>query len=1063
MQTAIRWFVHNPVAANLLMILLIVTGLVGAFSVKQEEFPPIDTRAVSISVPYLGAAPLEVEKAVCVRIEEAIEGVEGIEKIRTNALEGSCRVFVEFEYNANQVVALNEIKSLVDGINSFPTETERPIVGKVSIIQRVMQIALFGNAEEKVLKELGRDVRDEILSLSGVSQVTLGYVRPYELAIEVPEIALRRYGLTLARVADTIRNSSLDMPGGTIRTETGEILIRATGQAETGEQFRNIVLLTQTDGTKIRLGDIALINDGFEEGFLSARFNGKPAVVINVSQVGDEDLIQIADKTREYFLQKAAQLPEGIEYEIWDDQSAELKERLAVLNGNALGGLLLVLIILTLFLQLKLALWVSVGIPVALLGTFAVFPFADITLSTIAVMAFILVLGILVDDAIVVGERIYAHEQLGKSPIQAAIDGTWEVSVPVIFGVLTTVAAFLPLILVEGRLADIFSNIGWIVMIALTFSIIESQLILPSHLGHRSRAASTSALGRRWEAFQSRLAGALEAFAHDVYAPNARTAVSWRYATAATGLGVLIVAIALLASNRVTFSFFPAVEGEKVYGTLELPEGVPSSVTARAAAQIEQAAGRLNQTLTEELGLTEDVVQNVLISIGVKVARDGPGLKERAGQSNLAEVVLDLLPLDQRNDYSAKEIARRWRDMVGPIPDAVSLKFDAEKFKVGNPVEYQIRGTDVREMRIAAEEMKAQMSRYDGVFDIADSFRSGKQEIQLTLLPEARTLGITMNGLASQVRAAFYGAQAQRVARGEDDVRVMVRLPEAERRSIGNLEDMYIRTPDGTEVPFQSVARFDLARGYSKIDRRDGVRQIEVYADVDRATTSPEEVTAALTADVLPKLQRQFPELVLDLGGEQEERIKAMAGLAAGSVLSLILIYMLLAIPLKSYLQPLVIMSVIPFGAVGAIFGHWIIGVQLVFFSALGIVALSGVVVNASLVLVDSINRRRREGMAIDDAILQSCVTRFRPIILTSATTFVGLIPIMMSRTPATAPFLPMAVSLAWGVLFATFITLILVPSLYRIVEDFFGAPQSTRPPANDSVAASAGTPLAAS
>ena len=1037
MRTAIDWFAKNPVAANLLMVLLSVGGVLGALIVNQEEFPNIDVRAVSISVPYLGAAPTEVEKSVCVRIEEAIEGLEGIDKVRSTATEGVCSVFAELFLDADTTVALNEIKSRVDGINSFPVETERPIVSNVTIARRVVQIALFGNADERTLKEVARELRDDLAAIPSISQVNVAYIRPYEISIEVSEIALRRHGLTLQQVANAVRQASLDMPGGTIRTSNGEILIRTTGQAYVGTEFEDIPILSAADGTQVTLRDLANVRDAFEEGDLIARFNGLPAVVINVSQVGSEDLIQIAEDAHAYLEKAGRELPEGLSYSVWMDASDELRARLSVLNTNAAGGLVLVLIVLALFLKFKVAMWVAIGIPVALLGTIALFPYAEITISTMTVMGFILVLGIVVDDAIVVGERIYAHEQMGKDQMTAAIEGTWEVSVPVIFGVLTTVAAFLPLVLVESRLSDFFGVIGWVVIFALIMSIVESQLILPSHLAHRANHAPRTRISRSWNAFQSRFAERLQRFARDRYKPFVQWAISWRYATAAFGVGVLVIAVSLIISGRVVFGFFPAVEGNRVYAALEMPEGTPSSMTVRAARQIEAAAAAVNEDMSRELGLSEPLIRNTFTSIGALVDRDGPGRPAEAGRSNIAELVIDLAPLAERNQTSAKVVANRWRDEVGTIPDAVKLKFDADLFSAGNAIEFQIRGRDVNQMRAAAEELKSELSRFTGVFDITDSFRSGKQEVQLRLLPEARHLGITLNDLASQVRAAFYGVEAQRVARGEDDVRVMIRFPESERRSIGNLEEMYIRTPQGIEVPFYSVARFDLARGFSKLDRRDGSRVVEVSADVDRGTVSPEDVSLQLQNTLIPDLKDRYPGLDISLGGEQEERAAALGGLAAGAALSLILIFMLLAIPLRSYLQPLVIMSVIPFGAVGAIFGHWIMGVQLMFFSALGIVALSGVVVNASLVLVDYVNRQRREGEDMLAAVLNACVSRFRPIMLTSVTTFVGLIPLMLTNTPATAPFLPMAVSLAWGVLFATFITLLGVPCLYVIVEDW--------------------------
>ncbi len=1037
MHTAISWFVKNPVAANLMMVFLLVCGLLGGLLVNQEEFPNIDVRAVSINVPYLGAAPEEVEKAVCVRVEEAIDGLEGIDRIQSTATEGMCSVFAELFVDADDTVALNEIKSRVDGIISFPAETERPIVSKVSLTRRVVQIALFGNADERTLKELARNMREDIAAIDSISQVSVGYTRPYEIAVEVSESALRRYGITLDQVARAIRTASLDMPGGTIRTVDGEILIRTAGQAYSGDQFGDVVVLTNSDGTRVTLRDIGTVRDGFEEGELVARYNNQPAVVINVSQVGSEDLIRIAEDTRQYLKRIEHTLPAGLSYDVWIDSSRELEERLDVLTTNAAGGLILVLVVLALFLKFKLAMWVAIGIPVALLGTIGVFPYADITISTMTVMAFILVLGILVDDAIVVGERVYAHEQMGKDQVQAAIDGTWEVSVPVIFGVLTTVAAFLPLVLVEGRLSDFFSVIGYVVMIALAMSIIESQLILPSHLAHRINTPPSTRISQGWNNFQGGLADKLEHFSKNIYQPFVAWSIRWRYATAAFGVGVLIIAITLIASGRVVFGFFPAIEGSRVYAQLEMPEGTPSRVTVAAAAQIEEAAVKLNAGFSEEFGLESNVIRNTFTSIGSLVDRDGPGRPPEAGRSNIAEVVIDLAPLAERGNTSAKVLANRWRQLVGDIPDAVKLKFDADSYSAGAPIEYQIKGRDVQVMREAAEEMKSELSRYTGVFDIADSFRSGKQEVQLRLLPEARNLGLSLIDLASQVRGAFYGTEAQRVQRGQDDIRVMVRFPLEERASIGNLEEMYIRTPTGAEVPFYSVARFELARGFSKINRRDGSRSVTVTADVDRNAVSPEEVSAKIKDELVSSIVAKYPSLTIELGGEQEERTAALTGLAAGSALSLILIFMLLAIPLRSYLQPFVIMSVIPFGAVGAIFGHWIMGVQLMFFSALGIVALSGVVVNASLVLVDYVNRQRREGMSTYHSVLAACVTRFRPIMLTSVTTFVGLIPLMLTSTPATAPFIPMAVSLAWGVLFATFITLLGVPCLYIILEDW--------------------------
>ena len=528
------------------------------------------------------------------------------------------------------------------------------------------------------------------------------------------------------------------------------------------------------------------------------------------------------------------------------------------------------------------------------------------------VMAFILVLGIVVDDAIVVGERIYGHEQLGKEPLKAAVEGTWEVSTPVIFGVLTTIAAFLPLVISEGRMTPFFAPIGYVVIIALACSIIESQLILPSHLAHRSRKEPSTILTKSWTKFQGKLAQGLESIASGGYKSFLLRTLKSRYIATSVGLGILILALSLIFSGRVVFGFFPSVEGDRIYATIELPEGIAVETTLVAAQQMVEAAERVNADMTNELQLNQPLIRNIFSSIGQQGDRQGPGRPAGPGQSNMAEVAIELAPLAERNNLSAKVVANRWREYTGSIPDAVKLAFDASMFSAGAPFEVELKGKDVDRLREAAEELKGELGRFDGMFDISDSFRSGKQEIQLSLLPEARNLGLTLNDLATQVRNAFYGAQAQRVQRGEDDVRVMVRFPEAERKSIGSLEDMYIRTPDGNQVPFYSVAKFEIKRGYSTINRIDGRRTVSVSADVDRGVVAPEEILASVQTSVFPSLTEKYPDVDILLGGEQMERFSSMNALLIGFVFSLIVIYGLLAIPLKSYLQPLVIMSVIP-------------------------------------------------------------------------------------------------------------------------------------------------------
>jgi multidrug efflux pump subunit AcrB len=1034
----IHWFVHNGVAANLLMMILVVGGMLALPRIHQEEFPTIEVDAVRVKVPYLGAAPAEVESAVCVRVEEAIEGTEGIDKISSNASEGFCSVIIELVGGVDKTKVANDIKSKVDAIDAFPEESEQPVTAEISIIATVLEIIVAGDADERTLKLIGQQLRDDIAALRGVSQVELLFARPFEISVEVSEQTLRRHGLTLAEVGRAIERSSLDVPGGSLKTEGGEILLRTKGQAYTGREFEDIVVLTRTDGTNVTLGEIATVVDGFEDNDLQARLDGQPGVALRVSRVGEEDIMLLASRVKDYLEQARREVPEGIQIKIWSDESQDLVDRLEALTKNARSGLLLVLLVLTLFLRFRLALWVAAGIPVAMLGTVAIFPIAGISISTMSVMAFILVLGILVDDAIVVGERVYAHEQQGKGRLQAAVEGTQEVSLPVVFGVLTTMAVFIPIVNIPSSMGGLFKPLGYTVIIALALSVIESQMILPAHLAHRKpeREPGDNKNLNRWLALQERIANSLQYFANRYYQPAINRAVEWRYVTVSIGIVVLSLTLALFASGRMMFQFFPSVEGTHLYSTLTMPEGTPIDQTAAAVARLEEAAGRLQQELDAELEPGEaSKVAHVFSSIGSFIPKGSIG-GGSGPQSNLAEVGVELNLPRNYSGISTKTYANRWRELTGGIPDAVELAFTSEAFSLGEAIEFELYGKDFDGLRSAAAELRTALQTYNGVLDVSDTFRAGKQEVQLTLLPEARNLGLTLSDLGQQVRQAFYGYEAQRIQRGKDDIRVMVRFPEHERRSLGDLESMRIRTSEGIEVPFSSVARASLARGYTTIRRVDGQRMVGVKADVNRSITTPEAVIKEIKRQELADIVKRHPGVSYGLAGEAEEYSESLGGLASTAFLALLLIYALLAIPLQSYLQPLVIMSVIPFGAVGAILGHYLLGMDLVFFSLLGIVALSGVVVNSSLVLVDHINRQRDSGQDLGWVVAHAGSVRFRPIVLTSLTTFIGLAPIVMDRTISLTPFVPMATSLAFGVLLGTLITLFLVPCLYMVLED---------------------------
>jgi multidrug efflux pump subunit AcrB len=1048
----IAWFVHNRVAANLLMMAMVMGGLIAAPGIPQKYVPDVDFGIVTIDVPYRGAAPDEVEQGVCVPIEEAVESVIGVDAIRTTAAEGRCRIRVDLVYGADADVATAEIRNRVDGIQNLPEETERPVVTKLESRRSVVDVALSGAVGEAALKTLGRRVRDEIASLDGVTQVDLLYDRPYEISIEVPEESLRRHGLSFDQVVQAVRRSSLDLPGGSIKAQGGEILLRSKGRAYRGREFEEIVVLTRTDGTRLSLGELARVVDGFEEVDVSARFDGEPTLMVRVARVGEEDAIDISNAVRAWVVEARARMPEGVSLTIWQDSSKSIRDRLATLYRNGRNGLLLVFAVLALFLRFRLAIWVSLGVPIALLGALMTMPFFDVSIDRVSLFAFILVLGILVDDAIVVGENVYTHERRIGDRVRAAIEGTQEVAIPVIFGVFTTVAAFSPLLFIPGRMGQIFYFMGVTVIACLVYSLVESQLVLPSHLSHgRSKLGQAESKPRgpiasRWEAFQDRFARGLQRFIEERYRPFLHTVMSWRYLAVSVGLGLLMLTVGVLGSGRLSFSFFPPVEADYAAAQVVMPQGTPVEQTRQALAALQASAREMARELDPEYAPPgKSLVGHELVSIG-RMAFRSHGSARRSGGGHLGEVVLELLPSQERRIGSGA-IAQRWRELTGPIPGAKELSFATDVFSAGNPIDLQLRGPAEISLTEAAEAVKQVLAGYPGVIDITDSFETGKREVQLELLPEAEPLGLSMEDLARQVRQAFYGEEAQRIQRGRDDVRVMVRYPEAQRRSLADLENMRIRSADGAEVAFSAVARARPGRGYADIQRTDRQRVVNVTAGVDRSRITANEVLEDLRKTALPQLAQRFPGLRVAFEGEQEDQAKAFGGLLRGYPVALLAIFALLAVPLGSYLQPLIIMSVIPFGVVGAVAGHMIMRQPLSFPSVIGIVALSGVVVNASLVLVTTVNRHRATGRGAREAVELAGAGRFRPIVLTAMTTFVGLTPLMLEGSTQAQVLIPMAISLAFGVVFATAITLILVPCGYVILEDLVRAVRRPRGP----------------
>jgi multidrug efflux pump subunit AcrB len=1047
MKSAIAWFAENHVAANILAALLLIGGMITLPTIKQEVFPSLELPVISIGVEYPGAAPEEVEEAICVRIEEELQGLQGISRLHATAAEGHGSVMIELLAGEDASKRLNDIRTRIDRIDTFPDDARAPVIQQAEVRFQVVDVAVSGDVDERTLKRLGERARDEILALEGITDVELVAARPYEIAIEVSEYDLMRHGISFDEVVAAVRRSSLDLPGGTVRTRGGEIRLRTRGQAYDGHDFANLLLLSRPDGTRLRVGDVAKVIDGFEETDQSSTHDGKPAVIVQVFRVGQQSALDISRRVREYIAEAEDRLPAGVSYTLAQDDARFLRNRLDSLLRNARGGLILVLLVLALFLRLRLAAWVSLGIPLSFLGALALLPGLDVSINLISLMAFIVVLGIVVDDAIVIGENVYTHQSRGESRLTGAIRGAQGVAIPVTFGVLTTVAAFAPMLFIPGPMGRIARVIPLVVCACLLFSLFESLFILPAHLAHGAARADdetgSTGMGNAWRRLQDRIAIKLEIFIEHHYRPFLERALEWRYLTAAVGAAVLVMTSGMLAGGWIRFVFQPDVEGEVMVAYVTMPQGTPAEVTREAVDQIERSATAVRAALDAEHAVNGEasVFRHIMTSVGQQPYRvkqaQGPSAYANAKQTggHLGEVQIELAPGEQR-DITAAEMTRRWREASGQIPGAEELTFSSTIMSAGSPMSIELTGSDLPQLRAVAGDLKKALALYPGVLDIGDSFRGGKQELVLEILPEAEALGLTLQDLGRQVRQAFYGAEAQRVQRGRDDVRVMVRYPAADRKSLADLEHMSIRTADGSAVPFSTVARAELMDGVSSIRRMDRRRIVTVTADVDPSVANANELNQHLEANVLPDLLRQYPGIRYEFGGEQREQGDFLGSLKRGWLIALLVIYALLAIPLRSYAQPLIIMAAIPFGLVGAVWGHVLLGHDFSMFSLIGLVALSGVVVNDSLVMVDYINQRRAAGDPIASALREAGGARFRAIMLTSLTTFAGLTPLMLETSVQAQMLIPMAISLAFGVIFATAITLVLVPAAYMILDD---------------------------
>ncbi|MCD6353247.1 MAG: efflux RND transporter permease subunit [Proteobacteria bacterium] len=1019
----IEWMAQNHVAANLLMLFFLIGGFLIGIQVKQEIFPEINLDMISVTVPYPGAGPEEVEDGILLKIEESLSAVEGIEKIRSTASEGGGTVIAEVLEGEDVNQVLQDVKVEIDQIVTFPEDAEKPVISKISNRHSVLSVVVYGNISEKALAEWADKIRDDLLSIDEITQVEVNAVRPYEISIEIDEATLRCYSLTLDGVADIIRKASLDVPAGSIKAEGGEISLRTKERKYTGREYASIIVVAQPDGTKIRLGDIATVIDAFRETDTFATFDGFPAAMVDVFRVSDQRPLTISKIVHDYVDQQNLNLPEGVNLSIWFDRSEILRSRMDLLLKNAYLGLSLVLIILSLFLELRLAFWVALGIPISFIGALFLLPVADVSINMVSLFAFIMALGIVVDDAIIVGENIYTHRRMGKSLLPAAIDGTREVLGAVTFSVLTTVVAFTPLLFVKGMMGNFVKVIPLVVIPILVISLVEAFFILPAHLNMMKQKL-------RGTDIQRRFTEGLERFIRGPFQRFLRSVLEYRFTTIAVCLGILLITLGLYFSGIIKFRFMPYMESDVIIACLKMPYGTPVEETSQYQKLLIKQA---DQTIKEYDARRDDgnsILRNMFAIVGGTIT--GGGATVDGG--HLCEVVVYLKQSDERG-ISSKEFADRWREKTGEIPGAESLSFKSEIIHFGANINIQLSHNDFSLLKQAAEEIKVALAEYDGVKDITDTYNQGKRELQFRLTSEARTLGITEMDLARQIRAGFYGAEALRFQRGRHEIRVMVRYPEQERKKRGMLEDMRIRTKEGGEIPLFRAAFVKPGWGYSTLYRTDQKRVLNVTASTT-GKANPEEILKELSHGLLSRLSSEYPGFSYRMEGESEERLESVESMARGFALALFAIYALLAVLFKSYLQPFIVMSAIPFGIVGAVWGHLFLGYDLSIMSLFGMVALIGVVVNDSLLLIDFVNRNVHKDTDLKEAIIQAGQRRFRPIILTSLTTFFGLLPIMIETSIQARFLIPMAISLAFGILFATGITLLLVPSIYLVLAD---------------------------
>ena len=1035
----IAYMAGNNVAANLLMWAIIAAGLVALTGLEREAWPTVPFYHIEVTMAYPGATPEEVEESIVVKIEDRVSGLDDVKAVKSVAAPGMASVRIQMDSGTDMARALNDIESAVSRIQSFPTGAERPLFWEMTNRQSMMRLIVFGDVSERSLKELAFQIEDELKMLPSLSQVEISGVRNYEISIEVPLDRLRALGLTLPDIADTIRSSSLDLSAGSILTRESRVRIRTLGQNYDQQDFEEIVLLSHSDGTVLRLGDIAEVRDGFRKTSLIVRHQNQPAVFVEVFRADGEQVMDVARTVREHLANEVIPaLPDGVGITVWNDESQDYEERAEILLKNGILGLLLVLIALSLFLQIRLALWVAVGLAVSGIGALAVMLLLDLAINVQSLFSFVLAIGIVVDDAIVVAEHIQYERKRGTPGVLAAIRGARRIKVPLTFAVLTSVVAFVPLLFIPGGVGESWRALPIIMIAILLVSLVESLFILPNHLSHLHGPEwePKRALDRFFGKLQGGVNRLLDRFVQGPLDRALRFATNQPLVTMAGALGMLVLSISLVPAGIVPTTFAAEVEGDYATVTLEMPDGTPASRTHEVAKQLEAAGHRVIERYSRDR--PEDalpLLRGVLVVVGQRPRVQGGGLNPEPNlnpEANVATIEFKLLSAQHRK-VSTVEFVQAWREEVGVLPYVRGIIFSGEVIQLGNPVEAVLSHPDPEFLVRIANSVVDGLRGVGGVYDIRSDHTPGIPEVQLELRPEARTLGLTLEELAGQTRAAFFGERAVRVQRGREEVRVYVRLPLDERNSITDIERYLIRTPSGAEVPVASVASLSSGVSPPAIRRKDGQRVVTVTADVDPAVISGDEANSILAGSILADLTAVYPDLTYTFGGEQQEQLESLDALYRGFAIALIMIFVLLAISLRSYTKPFIVMAVIPFALIGVILGHWVLGIALSAVSFMGVFGLSGVVVNDSLVMIDFIDQELREGMSPRTAIIEGAKGRFRPIMLTSLTTFLGFFPLILERAIQAQFLIPFAASLGCGILFVTALLMMVVPALYMI------------------------------